>query len=43
MRIGSQPAKHGIEDEDIWHAIRYMMRAVSESDDLIMARLRPVG
>jgi hypothetical protein len=32
----SQLRKHGIDDEDIWHAIRTMMRTVSESDDLIM-------
>jgi hypothetical protein len=36
MRIGEPARKHGIEDEDVWHAIRYMMRTVSESDDLIM-------
>jgi hypothetical protein len=36
MRIGDPARKHGIEDEDVWHAIRYMMRTLSESDDLIM-------
>ncbi len=36
MRIGEPARKHGISDEDIWHAIRNMMRTVSESDDLIM-------
>jgi hypothetical protein len=36
MRIGEPARKHGIEDDDVWHAIRYMMRTVSESDDLIM-------
>ncbi len=36
MRIGEPARKHGIEDEDVWPAIRYMMRTVSESDDLIM-------
>ncbi len=36
MRIGEPARKYGISDEDIWHAIRNMMRTVSESDDLIM-------
>lgn len=36
MRIGEPARKHGISDEDVWHAIRNMMRTVSESDDLIM-------
>jgi hypothetical protein len=36
MRIGEPARKHGLSDEDIWHAIRNMMRTVSESDDLIM-------
>ena len=36
MRIGEPARRHGIEDEDVWHAIRHMMRTVSESDDLIM-------
>ncbi|HMH92566.1 MAG TPA: hypothetical protein VK586_15950 [Streptosporangiaceae bacterium] len=36
MRISEPARKHGISDEDIWHAIRNMMRTVSESDDLIM-------
>ena len=36
MRIGAPARKHGIDDEDIWHAVRNMVRTVSESDDLIM-------
>lgn len=36
MRIAEPARKHGIDNEDIWHAIRAMMRTVSESDDLIM-------
>jgi hypothetical protein len=36
MPIGKPARKHGISDEGIWHAIRNMMRTVSESDDPIM-------
>lgn len=36
MRIGEPARKHGISDDDVWHAIRNMTRTVSESDDLIM-------
>jgi hypothetical protein len=36
MRISEPARKHGISDEDVWHAIRNMMRTVSETDDLIM-------
>jgi len=40
MRIGEPACKHDIDDEDVWHAIRNMMRTVSASDDLIMV-IRP--
>jgi len=36
MRIGEPARKHGVADEDIWHAIRNMTHTVSESDELIM-------
>jgi hypothetical protein len=36
MRIGEPARKHGVDDEDVRHAIRNMIRTVSESDDLIM-------
>jgi hypothetical protein len=36
MRIAEPARKHGISDEDIWHAVRNMMRTVSEGADLIM-------
>jgi hypothetical protein len=36
MRIGGPARKHGITDEDIWHAIRNMVHTISESDELIM-------
>jgi hypothetical protein len=36
MRIGEPARKHGIADEDIWHATRNMTHTVSESEDLIM-------
>jgi hypothetical protein len=36
MRIGGPARKHGIADEDIWHAVHNMMCTVSESDELIM-------
>lgn len=36
MRIGKPARRHGIDDEDIWHAVRNMTHTVSDSDDLIL-------
>lgn len=36
MRIGDPARKHGIADDDMWHAVRNAMRRVVLGDDLVM-------
>jgi hypothetical protein len=36
MRIGEPARKHGVSDEDIWHAVRNALRKVTMDDDLTM-------
>lgn len=36
MRIGEPARKHGLPDEDIWHAIRNALRKVTMDNDLTM-------
>ena len=32
MRIGEPARKHGVTDEDIWHATRHAMRQLSQDE-----------
>ena len=36
MRIGEPARKHGIAEEDVWHAIRTAVRRVAMDEDLTM-------
>jgi hypothetical protein len=36
VRIGEPARKHGVEDADIWHAVRNAMRRVPLDHDLVM-------
>lgn len=36
MRIGEPARKHGISDDDIWHAVRTAIRKIDMDDDLTM-------
>lgn len=36
MRIGWPARKHGVSDQDVWHAVRYAVRLVAMDEDLTM-------
>lgn len=36
MRIGEPARRHGVEDDDIWHAIRSAIRKIDMDEDLTM-------
>lgn len=36
MRIGEPARRHGVEDDDIWHAIRSAVRKIDMDEDLTM-------
>ena len=36
MRIGTPARKHGVDDADIWHAVRTAIRKIDMDDDLTM-------
>jgi hypothetical protein len=36
VRIGEPAYKHGISDDDIWHAVRTAVRKIDMDDDLTM-------
>ena len=36
MRIGEPARKHGVPDEDIWHAIRYAIREIDMDEGFTM-------
>ena len=36
MRIGEPARKHGVNDLDIWHAVRTATRTIEMDDDLTM-------
>jgi hypothetical protein len=36
VRIGDPARRHGINDPDIWHAIRTAVREIDMDDDLTM-------
>jgi hypothetical protein len=36
VRIGEPACKHGVPEEDIWHAVRNALRKVTMDDDLAM-------
>ena len=36
VRIGEPARRHGIEDDDIWHAIRNATRKIDMDEDLTM-------
>lgn len=36
VRIGAPALRHGVEDSDVWHAVRNAMRLVVMDDDLTM-------
>ncbi len=40
MRMGEPARKHGLPDEDIWHAVRNATRLVGMGDELTML-IRP--
>ncbi len=36
MRIGEPACKHGVDDADVWHAVRTAIRKIDMDDDLTM-------
>jgi len=36
VRIGTPARKHGVDDADIWHAVRTAIRKIDMDDDLTM-------
>jgi hypothetical protein len=36
LRIGAPARKHGVDDADIWHAVRTAIRKIDMDDDLTM-------
>jgi hypothetical protein len=36
VRIGQPAYKHGISDDDIWHAVRTAIRKIDMDDELTM-------
>lgn len=43
MRIGAPARKHGVTDEDIWHAIRNAMVQVTNDDEDFTMLIGPAG
>ena len=43
MRIGAPARKHGVDDADIWHAVRTAVRKIDMDDDLPAHRARVIS
>ena len=43
MRIGEPAYKHGVPEEDTWHAVRNALRKVTMDDDLTMLAIEFQG